>query len=198
MAPKPNRTQIRRKATRERIFRSAMELFEQKGFENTTVEEITQAADIGKGTFFTYFPTKEAVFRVLGELTLGKMNEISEKGLNQNEPVGKILREILTVSADWHTQHKFITLQMTQTNSAFSFDLDRSNKAGLLHLLNQLVAEGQTRGEFSSERDSMDVATVLAGMYFAVLALWASSENTLLEERLNAAMVIVFNGITLR
>lgn len=38
-----------------------MDLFEQRGFEGTTVDDIAAAADIGRRTFFRYFPCKEAV-----------------------------------------------------------------------------------------------------------------------------------------
>lgn len=50
----------RRKAeTRETILEAALTLFRDKGYEATTVRDITGAADIGLGTFFSYFPTKE-------------------------------------------------------------------------------------------------------------------------------------------
>jgi len=38
-----------------------------KRYEETTVEEITERADVAKGTFFNYFPSKEAL---LGELSV--------------------------------------------------------------------------------------------------------------------------------
>src|SRR5258708_6487107 len=51
---------VRRSAElRERLFRAALVLFGKKGYAETTVEDITEAADVGKGTFFNYFPTKE-------------------------------------------------------------------------------------------------------------------------------------------
>ncbi|HLJ42079.1 MAG TPA: TetR family transcriptional regulator, partial [Candidatus Acidoferrales bacterium] len=52
------RRERRRTETRERIFRAALDLFAERGFMETTVEDITEAADVGKGTFFNYFPTK--------------------------------------------------------------------------------------------------------------------------------------------
>lgn len=72
--PEAGRRQRRREETSERIFMSAMELFSRKGFAQTTVEEITRAADVGKGTFFNYFPSKE---HVLGYL-VGKQEGVIE------------------------------------------------------------------------------------------------------------------------
>src|SRR5207342_720793 len=60
---------------RERLFRSALELFAQKGFAETTVEDITESADVGKGTFFNYFPSKEHVLGALAEIQISKLNE---------------------------------------------------------------------------------------------------------------------------
>ena len=46
---------------RERLTSSALALFRERGFESTTIEEIAERADVAKGTFFNYFPTKQGV-----------------------------------------------------------------------------------------------------------------------------------------
>ncbi|ANM08931.1 MULTISPECIES: TetR family transcriptional regulator [unclassified Rhizobium] len=55
------RRQRKRRQTRERIEQAAVSLFLQRGFETTTVEDITEAADVSKRSFFDYFPSKEEV-----------------------------------------------------------------------------------------------------------------------------------------
>lgn len=47
--------------TRSAILHAAQQLFTRNGFDETTVEQIAEAADIAPRTFFRYFPTKEAV-----------------------------------------------------------------------------------------------------------------------------------------
>ena len=48
----------RRAETRRRIVETAMRLFTERGYDNVTVADITDAADVAKGTFFTHFPSK--------------------------------------------------------------------------------------------------------------------------------------------
>ena len=51
-APQPSRRERRRLEVRERILETALALFEARGYEATTVNEIAQGADIAYGTFF--------------------------------------------------------------------------------------------------------------------------------------------------
>ena len=189
------RTQRRQKATKERIFRVAMELFESKGFDNTTVAEITEAADIGKGTFFTYFPTKEAIFRQLGASTIEDMTLAAQTGLETKQPLAETLRNVLTISIKWHEENKFITRQMTKSNLSFSLDSESSNKGRLLELLAQLIQEGQKNGEFNADLNAQNAATVLAGTYFTVLAIWAVSEDGSLQDRMDASIDVILKGL---
>src|SRR5690242_19660146 len=72
------RRERRRQETHTRIFDSAMRLFAERGFANTPVEDITKAADVAKGTFFNYFPTKEAIREALAERQLGVVRAAEE------------------------------------------------------------------------------------------------------------------------
>ena len=60
-APKEGRRERKRRQTRGRIEHAAMALFLDRGFDQTTIEDITEAADISKRSFFDYFPSKEEV-----------------------------------------------------------------------------------------------------------------------------------------
>jgi AcrR family transcriptional regulator len=51
----------KKQKTKEAIQREAMRLFQEHGYEETTIEQIADAAEISPSTFFNYFPTKEDV-----------------------------------------------------------------------------------------------------------------------------------------
>src|SRR5260370_41874798 len=84
---------VRRSADlRERLFRAALTLFGKKGYAETTVEDITEAADVGKGTFFNYFPTKEHILMAFGEMQLGKLEAIVRDAQQSDLPMQEVLR----------------------------------------------------------------------------------------------------------
>src|ERR1700682_4099358 len=93
-APASDRRQRRSADIRERLFRAALKLFAEKGFAETTVEDITNAADVGKGTFFNYFPSKDHIVLAFGEMQLGKLEETIRVARNTNEPMPKFLRAL--------------------------------------------------------------------------------------------------------
>jgi AcrR family transcriptional regulator len=49
------------KETRARIARTALELFISQGYAETTLDQIAEAAEVGRRTIFDHFPTKEAI-----------------------------------------------------------------------------------------------------------------------------------------
>ena len=53
--------------TKRKIFEAAMELFAQKGYDGTSVEEITSVVGIAKGTLYYHFTSKEEIFYFLVE-----------------------------------------------------------------------------------------------------------------------------------
>lgn len=48
--------------TQDKIFKSAIDLMEKKGFDNMTISDIIKHADVSVGTFYHYFKSKEDVF----------------------------------------------------------------------------------------------------------------------------------------
>src|SRR5580765_8714561 len=105
--PSPSKSRSRRVPTvnsrrqrksaelRERLFRAALDLFARKGFSETTVEDITEAADLGKGTFFNYFPSKEHVLLAFGEMQLGKLEIIVREAQQSDLPMREVLHTLV-------------------------------------------------------------------------------------------------------
>ena len=54
--------EIKKKKTRQAIMNAAIKLFSEKGFKNTSVNELAKTAGVGKSTIYGYFHTKNEIF----------------------------------------------------------------------------------------------------------------------------------------
>ena len=79
--------------TRDGIAEAAMTLFLERGYEQTTMEEVAAAAEVGLSTLYRYFPTKE----LLGTSYLGEPGQLAElvRARPGDEPVELALGEAL-------------------------------------------------------------------------------------------------------
>src|SRR6267143_339717 len=92
--PVTSRRERRSAETRERLFRSALQLFVQKGFAETTVEDITEAADVGKGTFFNYFPSKDHILIAFSDMQIGKLQHAVDNMRQHDQPISAFLASL--------------------------------------------------------------------------------------------------------
>jgi AcrR family transcriptional regulator len=77
-----DRRSRKRRATRQGISNVATRLFMQRGFDHVTVDEIAEAADVGRMTVFNHFPRKEDMFFDLDE----DGREVLREALRQRNP----------------------------------------------------------------------------------------------------------------
>lgn len=89
------RRERRRVETRDKLFRTALKLFAKRGFFETTTEDITEAADVGQGTFFNYFPSKQHVLMALFQLQVGKIVAARQAAESGKKPVAKVLKDLM-------------------------------------------------------------------------------------------------------
>lgn len=79
-AAAPARRERRKEARPGELLDAALELFVEKGFAATRVEEVAARAGVSKGTLFLYFPSKEALFKALVRETIsGRFTEWNEE-----------------------------------------------------------------------------------------------------------------------
>ena len=65
--PEKNRVQKRSKRTRKKLKDAALDVFSEQSIDATTVEDITEKADVGKGTLYQHFEDKEEIVVMLVE-----------------------------------------------------------------------------------------------------------------------------------
>ena len=101
--------------TKRKIFEAAMELFAQKGYDGTSVEEITSVVGIAKGTLYYHFSSKEEIFYFLVEEGMKLLkNSIEIKTSKIENSIDKIKAIILIQIKIIVKYENLITLLISQ------------------------------------------------------------------------------------
>ena len=79
-APTSGKREQTKQANRSAILAAAREVFADMGYGAATVRDIVRATDLAAGTFYNYFPDKEAVFRALMEESAVRVRERTRAG----------------------------------------------------------------------------------------------------------------------
>jgi len=192
----PGRRERRKVETRRQIFQAAMRLFEKKGIFNTTVEEITEAADVGKGTFFNYFPSKEAILSALAERQLGVINHAVEQAASAPSirPVlMEMCRELSAVPRRSQIMVRSL-LGMVLSNKLL-FDLFSRVLAKGRQRLAMIVERGQQLGEVRRDLPAIEIARCLQQAAFGTSFIWSVSQPADLTAWQERSMELFWRGI---
>jgi AcrR family transcriptional regulator len=173
--PRPGLRERKKARTRAAIREHALRLFREKGYDDTTVEQIAEAAEVSPSTFFRYFPTKEDVV-LQDDLDLLWLEAIQEQPPDMS-PIAAMRAGVHTAFArmsdsDW--------AQLRETTElAMAVPAVRARMLAELARTTQLLAEAVAE---RSGRDPGDFAVrALAGAVVGIaMAAWFDEGSELM------------------
>jgi AcrR family transcriptional regulator len=86
-----SRAERKRARNRDALVAAARDLFVRLGFEATTIAAIAEAADLGFGTFYRYFPDKEAVLAAVIDAARAEIDRVLDPGQRDHLPASEAL-----------------------------------------------------------------------------------------------------------
>jgi TetR/AcrR family transcriptional regulator, cholesterol catabolism regulator len=193
----PGRRERKRQAVQARIREAARDLFREQGYDATTVQEIAERADVGKGTFFNYFPRKDAVLVSLAEEmfselfeSLGPPEEWHGTALDQTR------RLFLGMATIVERDPPLLKVMLIEKLRSFwlrtSDDPLEQRFRGLCH---DVLARGVERGEFMGAPDLPVATKLLEAAWFTALLEWLrNGAKGGFKEELGARLVVLFRG----
>ena len=193
---------------RQQIQNAAKELFIQKGFNSTTMEEIAEKAELSPATLYLYFKNKEELYVSLILITLQYLfDQIEKVYKNKNLSVES---KILKLKDAMYNTYQYeplllrimLHVQLEDTLSSLSRDLrdqltDKSQRT--IRMIADIYEEGVRQGKFR-EGHSMAQADILWSM-FTGLVIWEESKKRMnprkdfLKPTLSRAFDIFCRGI---
>jgi AcrR family transcriptional regulator len=154
---KPTRTEVRQHNTRLRLREVGYELMSAQGVDATTIQQITDRADIGFGTFYNYAASKEALAQDVLDCiinNLGRRNDLVTQMLGESDPVRIVANSVRFVIRElttdpllrwWVDRVDRLVDRMREGFEPFGMrDIERAVAADRYHLI-----DGEARAAWS-------------------------------------------------
>jgi AcrR family transcriptional regulator len=194
--PRAGRRERHKADVRDRLLRAAFELFGTRSFNATTVEDITQAADVAKGTFFNYFPTKELLLSEMGEHRLDILRAALAEDQENRAPLRDVLRRLLFAAMDEPARSRGLArcMLLGPLSSEPVVSVAQRTIARGRQILREIMEIGQRRGEIRRDWPAADLAFLFQQEYFGALYLWALDSNLNLPRCLDRIFASFWTG----
>ncbi|MFC4911100.1 TetR family transcriptional regulator [Actinomadura gamaensis] len=157
--------------TRRAIQQHALRLFEEQGYDATTVEQIAAAAEISPSTFFRYFPTKEDVV-VSDEYdpVMARMLREQPADLPPVEALRRVLRDLLPEMFAADQETVLARVRLTASVPSVRSRTFEAMRAGTQAMLREVIAE--RAGRRPDDLDADALAWAVVGVLMSAMYAW--------------------------
>ncbi len=135
--------------TKRKIFETSMKLFAKKGYDATSIEEITATVGVAKGTLYYHFSSKEEIFNFLVEEGMKLLkNSIDIKISKLDHAIDKLRAVILIQIKIIAKYEDFMTIVLSQIWGHEPRNIMCKEKViEYIKTIEELVEEGIQKGE---------------------------------------------------
>jgi AcrR family transcriptional regulator len=177
---------------RDRIYETAIELFLEKGYEGTSLDEIADRADVARATVFNHFSRKS---EFLGEWGFRRRAQVANSlrdGHLDDVSIEVFFVSYMRVMADLNVTHRAETKEMMALGLPMALRSSPMND-----LFASRIHGAQLRGEIKEGVDPGQVGAMLAAMYFSTIIRWVDHDPPEfdLAETLVSSVHLLLHGI---
>ena len=191
------RREKRKRELRARIYNVALELFRTQGFEQTTVAQIAETADIAPATFFNHFQSKNAL---LGQMTAGVLDTLEtmlQEELETADSTHDRLLGFATRAAEGIAETRGLARNVLL--ELIRAEYEPGGQLPYLARVHEpivaLLRSGQNRGEVRRDQDASFLAEMVVGMLNATVTNWLADPDYPIEHRLRQAAQFAWQAI---
>ena len=177
------------------IFHRVVKVFLKKGFYETSMREIADAAGLGKSTLYDYFKTKDEILIYFFEDQLRNMTQEAQRIALQNLSADKRLREIMEKYLESLLKNKNLFLKLMQESRRLKLKSQKQVQAkryAYQDLIRALIDEGIREGVFRKVNSLLAARLLISSISSAV---YGSRSTGTPQKMLQEIMDIFFKGI---
>jgi TetR/AcrR family transcriptional regulator, cholesterol catabolism regulator len=197
--PQLGRRERNKLKVRERLYTSALTLFTEQGYDETSIDQIADRADVARGTFFNYFQRKEDLIDAWGDERREKLSSELAAGTTPGAGAEARLRQAMSTLGRLNELERRQTIAMlTAWVRAGRPLLEEPYVASVFA---SIVADGRERGEFRADLPVTQTGNLVRDLYFGALYRWCGRRDEQeqpgrLTQELQSALDLLLHGIT--
>lgn len=192
------RRERHKRAMYERLYTAALELFTEQGYEETSIEDITERADVARGTFFNYFDKKDEVIAAWGarrrDTLRDELGAIAGGGLDVLTSLENSMRALARINKmEWRTTQVMLAAWVRCGHPIFEEPFATS-------LFAEIVTAGKDSGTVAEHVDPVLVGNILRDVYLGTLYRYVGrgKQPTTLASELVTTLRLVMNGVLVK
>ncbi len=133
------------------LLRIAYDMFLTRGYENTSVDEIIEKAQIAKGTYYYYFQSKEQMLEEVIDMMIDNETEMAEQIIQRDIPVPQKIVGILTSMKPTEAEQPIKNTLFKQENVLMHYKVRKKLIDTITPLLSEVIKEGVNEGIFKCD-----------------------------------------------
>ena len=180
---------------RHEIFHQVVNVFLKKGFQETSMREIAEAAGLGKSTLYDYFKTKNEILVYFFEDQLNDMAEEAQKIAKQNFTADIRLRKIMEAYIESLQANKNLFMKLTVEVQRLKMESQKQiqeKRHAYQDMIRTLIDEGIREGVFRKVNSLLAARLLISAM---APVIYTSRVTGTPQEMLKETLDIFFRGI---
>lgn len=202
--------------TKEKILEVAFVLFLNKGYDSVSISNIKKEANVGSGTIYNYFKSKEDLYdEVLNKYLINLFYIFIEniKNFNGNTKEKLIFfnMEFLTSEESdkylrlKHVNYKFKEIDYRKMHFLYITGLqhhktikDKTERfsTDINKLLNEIIIQGKINNEIREDLDEKEIVPFILSTFSGIYFLWLNNDDLNLKEVVNSNVNHIWNYIS--
>jgi len=194
----PGLREAKKEYKRKRILKAAIKLFANKGFDQTSIADITLCAKVAKGTFYSFFKKKGDVLLYFLDTEIETCRQEIQSSVSSKLRIIDQLEMLIIAYLKYIFRNKEFARVLA--NERFETIGTRKNKNELrmIKSISQLIDQAKERKEIKKSVDSRCMADMIFAIYTIYVIYWLNgfirSKNECVR-RIKEVVLLIFEGV---
>lgn len=148
---------------KQEIIETALELFSEKGFENTTIQDIAEKMNVSQGLCYRYFKSKTEIFAATSEYYAMKAVEQIQIPISEDLPAIDKLNTIIKRMFEYEMKHHEFEARYNENSEIRASRLDNVAKQ-LVDVMIPIIEQGVRENVFHCTNVTLDTKFLVFGI----------------------------------